>query len=288
MKIVGFSFIRNAVKYDYPFVEAVRSILPICEEVVLVVGQSEDETLALAESIDPERVRIIQTVWNDNLRKSGFVLSQQTNIAFDAIAQADWCFYIQGDEVLHDDYYDSLRASMERHLDNPEVEGLLFEYKHFYGSYDFVGDSRKWYRKEVRAIRNDKTIRSYRDAQGFRKHDRKLFVKPANALIHHYGWVKHPEKQQMKQKNFNKLWHTDEWMKENIPDVDTFDYSKIDSLIRFEGKHPQVMQERIRQVNWQFSFDPTQRSLSWKERWSRAIEYVTGIRVGEHKNYKLL
>lgn len=288
MKVVGFSIIRNAMIYDYPIVEAILSIEPLCDEIIIAVGKSEDDTLALVAQIHP-KVRIIETVWDDNLRKSGLVLAAETNKAFDAIpSDADWCFYIQADEVLHEKYYNAVKKAMQIYLDNIRVEGLLFDYQHFYGSYDFIGDSRNWYRKEIRIIRKDATIRSYLDAQGFRKAEKKLQVMPVNASIYHYGWVKHPKHQQMKQKNFNRYWHDDYWMNENILDVNEFDYSQIDSLKKFEGTHPAVMQQRIRQMNWQFSFDPTQKKLSFKERVSRWMEQITGIRIGEYQNYKLL
>ncbi|MEN0048348.1 MAG: glycosyltransferase family 2 protein [Bacteroidota bacterium] len=288
MKVTGFSFIRNAVKYDYPIVEAIRSILPLCDEVVVAVGKSEDETLSLVQNIDA-KVRVIKTVWEDQIRTSGSVLAMETNKAFDAIsADTDWCFYVQGDEVLHEKYIPNVRSTMERWLKDEQTEGLLLNYLHFYGSYDYIGDSRKWYRNEVRIIRKDERIRSFQDAQGFRKDGKKLKVRAVDAYIHHYGWVKHPEKQQQKQLNFNKLWHDDEWMKENIPKVEQFDYSKIDSLRRFEGTHPKVIQQRIQQMNWEFSFDPTLRKLAWKEQLSRWFEHWTGVRLGEYKNYKMI
>lgn len=289
MKVVGFTFIRNALLYDYPIAEAIRSILPVCDEVVVAVGQSEDATLELIQALDTSKIRILQTVWDDSLREGGRVLAEETNKAFDAIAaDADWCFYIQGDEVLHEQYQEAVRESMHRHLNEERVEGLLFDYLHFYGSYDFVGDSRRWYRREVRIIRNDKTIRSYRDAQGFRKAGKKLRVKLANASIYHYGWVKHPKQQQQKQRTFNKLWHDDSWMQEYIPDVSEFDYGQVDSLRRFEGTHPAVIQPRIATMNWQFTFDPTQRRLSLKEQCSRCVERRFGYRIGEYRNYVLV
>ncbi len=289
MRIVGFTFIKNAIKYDYPIVEAIQSILPLCDEVVVAVGKSEDNTLELVSSIDPKKVKIIETTWDENLREGGFVLAEETNKAFDAIdSTADWCFYIQGDEVLHEKYFDEVKHAMLQYKDDLRVEGLLFKYRHFYGSYDYVGNSRKWYRHEVRIIRNDKSIRSYKDAQGFRKHGKKLHVKPINAYIHHYGWVKNPRQQQLKQQNFNKLWHSDLWVSQHVSDDDEFDYSQVDSLKLFEGTHPEVIQERIKQTNWKFSFDPTKRKLSVKEQFSRIVEKWTGYRIGEYKNYKLL
>lgn len=289
MKVSGFTIARNIIKYDYPIVEAINSILPICDELVVAVGKSEDDTLSLIRSINSPKIRIIETVWDDSLREGGKVLADETNKAFDAIGnESDWCFYIQGDEVVHEKYLPVIRAAMQQHKDDQRVEGLLFNYTHFYGSYDYVGDSRMWYRKEIRIIRNDKNIRSYRDAQGFRKNGNKLNVKAIDAAVYHYGWVKPPAAQQAKQQSFNKLWHDDEWMKKNVPDVNEFDYSQIDSVLRFNGTHPQLMLARIAKMNWKFSFDPTKRKLSFKKRALRFIEKTFGWRVGEYKNYTII
>lgn len=287
MFVSGFTIVRNAVKFDYPVVEAIRSILPLCDEFVVAVGKSEDETLQLIRSIGDPKIRIIETVWNDSLREGGRVLADETNKAFDALSEkADWCFYIQGDEVIHEQYHEAIRRAMLEWKDDARVDGLLFHYKHFYGSFDFVADSRKWYRNEIRIVRRNPEIRSYKDAQGFRKKDgSKLRVKPAGAYVYHYGWVKPPEAQQAKQQNFHKMWHDDQWMKKNIPDVEQFDYSKIDSLSKFTGTHPLVMQERIRRQNWQFSFDPSKKKWGLKMRLLMWFEHTTGIRIGEYKNY---
>ena len=267
MKVSGFTIVRNAIKYDYPIVEAITSILPLCDEVVVAVGNSDDDTLALIKSISSDKIKIIETVWDESLREGGRVLADETNKAFAAIAKdSDWCFYIQGDEVIHEKYLPIIRTAMQDYKNDISVEGLLFNYKHFYGSYDYVGDSRQWYRKEIRIVRNDKMISSYRDAQGFRKNGEKLKVKQIEAFVYHYGWVKPPEAQQAKQETFNKLWHDDEWMKNNIPRVDQFDYSLIDSLVHFNGTHPLVMQNRIAKMNWEFSFDPTKKKLSAKQK----------------------
>lgn len=289
MKVSGFTFIRNAIKYDYPVVEAITSILPLCDEFLVAVGNSEDSTRELIEGIGSPKIRIIDTVWDDSLREGGRVLAIETDKAFDALStDSDWAFYIQGDEVLHEQYLELLKQTMLKWKDHPEVEGLLLNYRHFYGSYDFVGDSRRWYRKEVRIIRNDKSIRSYRDAQGFRKGDRPLNVKQVDATMYHYGWVKPPEAQQAKQENFNKLWHDDEWVEKNVPKTEGFDYSMIDSLAHFKGTHPNVIQERIKRQNWNFSFDPTRKRLPFKSRLLHSIEKLTGWRVGEYRNYRVI
>lgn len=287
MFVSGFTIVRNAIRFDYPIVEAITSILPLCDEFVVAVGKSEDDTLALIRSINDPKIRIIETVWNDALREGGRVLADETNKAFDAIyPKADWCFYIQGDEVIHEKYHPAIRSAMQEWKDDQSVDGLLFNYTHFYGSYDYTGDSRRWYRKEIRIIRRDDTIRSYRDAQGFRRKDNsKLRVKPVDAFVYHYGWVKPPEAQQAKQQSFHKMWHDDQWMEKNIPKVDSFDYSQVDSLAHFTGTHPLVMQERISRQNWKFSFDPTKKRWGIKMRFLMWVEKTTGFRIGEYKNY---
>ena len=288
VKVSGFTIVRNAIKYDYPVVESICSILPLCDEVIVVVGNSEDGTRALVESIGSPKIRIIDTVWDDSLRNGGKVLAVETNKAFDAISpESTWAIYIQADEVLHDEGNRKLRDAMEKWESYPEVEGFVVDYLHFYGSYNFIADSRKWYRKEVRIIRNDKKIRSYKDAQGFRKKEKKLTVKPTGAIMCHYGWVKPPELIRSKLQYFHTLWHDEEWMEKNQAKLESFDYSGIDSLALFKGTHPSIMQKRISRKNWKFEFDPTQKKFPPIFRLLNWLEKKTGILPGEYRNYKI-
>jgi glycosyltransferase involved in cell wall biosynthesis len=289
MFISGFTFVRNAIKFDYPVVEAILSILPICDEVVVAVGNSDDDTLGLIQSIDSPKIKIIETIWDDSLRKGGQVLAVETDKALAAVSpDADWCFYIQGDEVVHEQYLPVIRQAMQENLSQKQVEGLLFKYTHFYGSYQYVADSFKWYRREIRVIRNTGKVRSYRDAQGFRTIDnQKLNVKLIDAYVYHYGWVKPPEIQREKMKSSIKFWANEEETNSLKPQLDNFDYSEIDSLSHFEDTHPKVMQERIERVNWLFDFNIEVKRLSFKNRVRMAIEKLTGWRIGEYRNYRI-
>jgi hypothetical protein len=289
VRVTGFTFIRNAIKYDYPIVEAISSILPLCDDFVVAVGNSSDETLALIRGINSSKIRIIETVWDDHLREGGKVLALETDKAFAAIGpESDWCFYIQGDEVLHEKYHTTVRKAMEDNLNHAEVDGLLFSYMHFYGSYDYVATASRWYRHEIRIIRNDKQIYSFRDAQGFRKQaDRKLCVKAVDATMYHYGWVRPPEKMQHKQRDFQRLWHSDRWIDQNIENADAFDYSGIDRLERFTGTHPRVMQDRIKRLNWSFSRDISKNRKTWKDRFKDVLKRYAGLDF-TYKNYRLL
>ena len=199
MRVSGFTFVRNAVKYDFPVVEAIRSILPIVDEFVVNVGDSDDGTLALIRAIGDPRLRVIESVWDESQRKDGAVFRQQTDIAL-AQCTGDWAFYLQADEVIHERELPRIQACMERSLSRPEVLGLMFRYLHFYGDYDTVNP---WfYRKEIRVVRNHGRIRSHGDAVGFYSLDD---PRPLNLVkgppsryvrtgchIYHYGWVKDP------------------------------------------------------------------------------------------------
>lgn len=289
MKVSGFTIVRNALKFDYPVRESILSVLPVVDEMIVCIGQSEDDTEAYIRSIGSDKIKIVPSVWDDRLREGGRVLAEETNKAFRAISpDSTWGFYIQADEVLHEKYHQTVRESMLRYQEDKQVEGLLFNYTHFYGSYKYVGNSRKWYRNEIRIVRNDANIRSYRDAQGFRKNDAKLKVKAIDANIYHYGWVKPPEAQQAKQEHFNKLWHDDQWMEKNIAKAAEYDYQQIDSLLTFSGTHPACMEERLKRYNWNFEFDPNKAKLSLKDKALIWLEKSTGWRPGEYKNYEVL
>jgi hypothetical protein len=294
MKVSGFTFIRNAVKNDYSIVEAITSILPLCDEFIVALGDSEDETENLINSIGSPKIKIIHTVWDTSVRDGGKVFADETDKAFNAIStDTDWAFYIQGDEVVHEKYLPLIKKEMEENLSDNKVEGLLFKYLHFYGSYDYYGHSRRWYRREIRIVRNNKDIRSYRDAQGFRWVDnRKIQVKLIDAYIYHYGWVKPPSGLANKLRNFNQFYHDDEWMAQNLPETFTFDYShkNPDRLVHFTGTHPAVMQKRLAATSWSLDIDLKEldKKMSLRRKALQKIEDITGWRVSEYRNYKII
>ncbi|RXK50899.1 glycosyltransferase family protein [Aquirufa rosea] len=291
MKIAGFTFIRNAIKNDYAILEAINSILPICEEMVVAVGQSEDDTLALIQSIASPKIRIVETVWDESQREGGRTFALETDKAYAAISpDTDWAFYIQGDECVHEDDLPIIKQCMEHYLSDEKVEGLLFNYRHFYGSYDFVAVSRRWYRREIRVVRFNSAVHSYKDAQGFRKDGRKMFVKHIPACIYHYGWVKPPQGLNNKVRNFTQFYHDDDWLAANVPPNYQFDYGNAERLTRFEGTHPQVMHDRIAQQNWPFQVDAKElrKRMSWRRKILQQIEDWTGKRIGEYRNYRII
>ncbi|MBL0056969.1 MAG: glycosyltransferase family 2 protein [Chitinophagaceae bacterium] len=296
MKVSGFTFVRNAVKYGYPVVESISSILPLVDEMIVCLGDSDDETRELIGSIGSEKIRIIESVWDIRLWKDAGVLAVETNKALDATAtDSDWLFYIQADEVVHEKYHAVIKAAMQEFLPDPRVEGLVFLYHHFYGSYRFIADGRKWYSRELRVIRNDKSIRSYRDAQGFRwKNGKKLAAKEIDAYVFHYGWVRDPGTMQninsLISVNYGRLTNR---MKTDLDELKTidkgFNYAGIDVVVPFNGTHPLVMKKRVDSENWETGIDPGKKKFRnlkhvllyflWKRFGWRPFEYRNYIRI---------
>ena len=289
MKVTGFSFIKNAVRFQYPIVEALSSILPICDEIIVAVGDSEDHTRSLVAGIDP-KIRILDSTWDDTLKKGGRVLAVETDKAFRAIGtDSDWCVYIQGDEVMHEDGHDAVVNAMKKWKDHKQVDGLLLKYRHFFGSYDYVGAEGGWYGNEIRVIRNDKSIYSYRDAQGFRKgNNEKLLVKPADAYIHHYGWVQNPKVMKAKLIVKDKIYDGKEGDLENIVVPENFPFSLVNALNKFTGTHPNVMQQRINNMSWTFHYDISKNKFKLKDRFKNLVEKLTGKRLFSYRNYKII
>ena len=286
MKISGFTVVRNGILMGYPVLQSLRSLLPLVDELVVGVGQSEDQTKEMILSLNEPKIRIFDSFWDTQKTKGGLILSEKTNEALDQ-CKYDWCVYLQADEVLHESDLPSIHQAIERADKNPAIQGLLFKYIHFYGGYDSIATSRKWYRNEIRVVRRSSGIRSHNDAQGFRVEGEKPVVAPANGRIFHYGWVKPPKMMGEKSKLLSRWWHGNK-MDHQFTD---FQYDRQYGLKRFEGSHPAVMRELVASQDW--TFDPTRRLADWKLKDARlvisdVIEKIFHHRMGEYKPYQLL
>lgn len=293
MKISGFSFVRNGIKLGYPVTESIKSILPICDEFVISVGQSEDDTLEQIQAINNPKIKIIETKWDDKLFVRGAINAYQTNIALKECV-GDWGFYVQADEVVHEKYLLTIKTNCLKYLKVKEVEGLLFDYKHFWGSFNKYHKTRNWYRAEVRIVRNHIGVESFQSAQGFRLNGRKLNVARAEAEIFHYGWVRPPKTMTKKKIALDTLHHDKNWVKEHNPEPEKeFDYGNLKNCATYTDSHPEVMKEFIEKTNQLIYINPKStekhkhdklwiRLLSWIER------HILKYQIGEWKNYVII
>ena len=286
LKISGFTVVRNGVRMGYPFIESIRSILPLVDEFVIGVGQGDDDTKERILAIGDAKIRVFDSVWDTTKTKGGLILSDKTNEALDQ-CKNDWCFYLQADELVHEMDLPQIHRAIQTADGLPEVQGLLFRYIHFYGSYQTIATSRKWYRNEVRVVRRSSGIRSHNDAQGFRVGDEKPVVIRSGGRIFHYGWVKPPETMGEKSKQLSRWWHGNK-MDHQFND---FQYDRQYGLKRYEGPHPAIMRELVGSQDW--TFDPTRKVSDWKLKDVRLVvsdllEKAFNRRFGEYKPYRLL
>ena len=297
MKVSGFTLLRNGVRFDYPFLESLRSLLPLVDELIVNVGIGDDSTLEevrrFAESEGQGKVRWFESRWpfdDPAKRKGGLILSEQTNLSLDRCT-GDWCIYLQADEVFHEEDASRLRASLERCYGDAGIEGLLFDYVHLYGSFDVVQRTRSAYRREVRAFKRSSGARSVGDAQSFRKADgSKLRVARAGARVFHYGWVRTPEAMKEKTVFMDRLYHQDA-ADGDVPHTgDNFRYKRFWGLYRFEGSNPAVMRDRIARKGWHWDLERSPFVWNWKDAKKIGldlIERATGIRLFEYRSYRL-
>jgi len=285
MKVSGFTFLRNGQILGYPFVESIKSILPIVDEFVIALGPCEDETEAMLEAIDDPKIRILHTQWNEAMRDRGYVYGQQKMIA-QFNCTGDWAFYLEADEVVHEKDLGKIVDAMERYRDDDRVEALLFDYIHFYGNANSYLDSPGWYRRAPRIIKN--SLRSYAPDGLFwlvlerNKRGRYPYAALTGATMYHYGWVRSEEQMNLKSEKVQKYWN-----KKPEP----IDYTQIDPTIikEFKGSHPKVIQPWLPKAEGVFEADPhhilTRRER--KHRWMLKLEKLFGLELSK-KHYHLV
>jgi hypothetical protein len=265
MRISGFTFVRNATKLYFPIQESIRSALPLVDEFVVALGEGDpdDRTREQIEAIGDPRIRVIPTQWDLVRFPNGTENAHQTDIA-KAACTGDWLLYLQADEVLHEDEVSPLRERCARLLDEPAVEGLLFDYYHFWGDYWHYQVAHGWYAREIRIIRNEPAIHAWRSAQSFRRIPNfdgysyrqkagtyKLGVAPAHAHIYHYGWARPPHLMQAKRKALAGIHRGESSVERQFQaQPPQYDYGPLRLVAPFQGRHPAVMQDRIAAFDW--------------------------------------
>lgn len=240
MRVSGFTIARNVLKFGYPVVESIRSILPVVDEFIVNVGDSEDGTLDLIRSIRDPKIRIIENTWD--MTQGPEVLSGQTNLALKECA-GDWAFYLQSDEVVHEADLPKLTRAMQSALGDDNVDALRLRWLHFYGSYYRYRIDLGWYQKQDRIIRNDGRVESCGDAFGFRRTDgQEIRRKNTGAFVYHYGWVQTNDVMTARRANASEIGFT------RLADDERrriYDYGDLERFPAYFGSNPSVMRKRI-------------------------------------------
>ena len=281
----GFTIVRNAVTLDYPIIPAVRSLLDVCDEVIVNVGRSDDGTRELVASLGDPRVRILDTVWD--FSRGSTALAVETDRAM-AACRGAWGLYVQADEVLDERGAEILKQRVGEWDRDARVEGLLVDYLHFYGDFDTLATDRHWYRREVRCVRLGRDVRSYQDAQGFRvgPEERRVRARATAARMFHYGWARPPAALRRKLAASRDIFT-------EVPDRTAareargrLDWTPL--LRRFTGEHPRAAGDWVaeRRDHAGPGVGPRRfRRQHLRLYLSDWIERLTGARVFEYRNY---
>lgn len=260
MKVSGFTFLRNAQINGYPFVESIRSLLPLVDEYICVIGYSQDDTKQMVRDIGDPKIRIIESSWNEEMHDRGFVYGQQKMIA-QFNCSGDWAFYLEADEVLHESELYQIKSAMEKNLNDTTVEALYFDFKHFYGTSDQVGIA--GYRRAPRVIRNN--IRSIAPDGLFwvvldkNKKGRYPRAKFGGGSVYHYGHCRNVAKMAEKLKQVGKYW--------GGAHEEFTGYGRIDTaeLRTFTGTHPKIMERWLREESECVFFQEPNYSLTKRD-----------------------
>ena len=291
MIITGFTYVRNGFEYQYPFIESIKSLLPIVDELIVVVGDSSDRTRRAIEELGEVKIKIIDSIWDPSLRIGGKLFAEQANIGIRK-ATGDWLIHLQADEVLMESSRDEILECIKYADSKDEIDGVLFPFLHFWGDYNHIRNTRRTHRFEIRAFKNHRKILSYRDSQGFRKYlgnrnGKKLKVIKTKAKVFHYSYSRHPKLMKKKSNYFKRFWHPDNWI-ERETNNNPFDFNLVDKLEIYNGHHPQFMKNAIRNKDWHFHYNPSTSNMKLKDRVLYAIEKLTRHRLFEYKNYILI
>ncbi|NOZ36151.1 MAG: glycosyltransferase [Chlorobi bacterium] len=314
MKISGFTMGKNVSKLYYPIRESIESILPIVDEFVIALGDSDedDNTEDIIKQINSPKIKIIHTVWDIETYPNGTENARQTNIAKEACT-GDWLLHLQADEVIHEKYLDRIKNACQKYLDNDKVEGFLFQYKHFFGDYNHYNNAHGWYPKEIRLIRNKPDIYSFRSAQSFKRvpnFDKKDFrqsngtfplnVVELDAYIYHYGWVRPPEYMQKKTKSLDTIHKGKEKVEYEYKNKDiNFDYGNLSNLSVFKETHPKVMENKIKAFNWadklhyEKNYKPSRAKMKHEKFKSKLLTFISkkifgGKQLLGYSNWKII
>ncbi|MBF0363550.1 MAG: hypothetical protein HQK49_21195 [Oligoflexia bacterium] len=295
-KISGFTFIKNGLTLGYPIKESILSIEPLCDEIIINVGFNDEQLRKddgtyqyLRDNLTSKKFIFLKSFWNPNQLSRGLVLSEQTNIALQA-TKGKYAQYIQADEAIHEQDLPTIESEIKNMEQDNKINGLIFNYLHFYGNTDIIKHTRNIYRREVRLIRNGIGIKSYLDAQGFRHQEsnKKVMAKIINAHIFHYGWAREQMIMSNKVKVMDRLYNHGENEVKNNKD---FIYEKIWGLKKYCNDHPAVMKEWIN--NHKNNIDILNLPLRFEIKnfgllISDLIEKYTNYRIGEYKNYHII
>jgi len=212
--------IKNAIKQGYCFWDSLCSCLPFADEIIISDGYSDDETyeyLLKFKEVHGGKIpiKMFRDKWDDT-SYHGEVIAKISNLNLER-AKCDWIYYLQADEIIHEDSIDHIKhiASL------PDFNAVSFPFHHFIEQWE---PSDEGYTEAIRMIRNHRNIYLVGDAWNFEGDTAP--VCPAGHSpkpIYHFAWV-FPKNNHVKRIEHSKIYkNIDEYqirMREAVAQID--------------------------------------------------------------------
>lgn len=273
MRVGAFIYVRNGIKLGYPFIESIRSILHYVHDIVVLVGDSDDGTREAVKAIHTNKLRIVDTVWDQASIDDSTIYDKQVNLGILASDPgANMLIHLQADEVLHEKDIPHLDMMMKHTYYRKDVDAIILPVFHFYGDYKHIAPSRRQTQWQIRVIKNHTFIGSADKGKSFRwfldednpnDKGKLLRCRAARAFIYDYSGL-------MKSKQPKGI------------DINT----QIDFLRPFPSSHPRVMENRIAQQDWTFEYDPSKNNMTKTEKMLKFFDDHLNIQPFLKKDYK--
>ncbi len=256
--LAGFSYIYNAIDFDIPFVESIKSVIDAVDQFVLTECYSKDNTWEVCLQLRdeyPDKIKLLRHKWVTHYSE----ISTLANWTMTHIAEnIKYCIQLQSDEVAHEKDLDLLRRLPNlMHLNNKTA--AMWQYHHFIGNPETVFPF--CYSELVRVVKRGENWEVIGDGVQFNKYGNLV---PADEVlktdieIFHYGKMKDPKKGFKKEVDFQNLFkdigfpdpkmkEMQERLGEEYCDyVYLFESNVVDNKIKeFKGTHPKVMQDYL-------------------------------------------
>jgi glycosyltransferase involved in cell wall biosynthesis len=173
MTISAFTMVTDGIKYGYPFIENIKSMLPLVDEYIIIDGGSTDGTRKAIESLNESKVKIVNdedTKWEYNW--DFWRIIHNFNRGFQE-CKGDIVLCLDADYIIHEDSYDGLFQSFKDMINLNKIQSQ-------YCRYNFMLADRFFFKKDRTLAVNMKLCK-----------EKRLNVKWGIDL-EHWGWGAEP------------------------------------------------------------------------------------------------
>lgn len=259
-KFSVYTIIKDAIRQDYSVLEAINSVLPIADEVIINCGDSSDGTTGLIHKAYDgfDKVKIFERKWAGRDKGIQF-LTEESNWAKDQCSN-EIAMYLQADEVYHEDDLPKILDAVKTLNERQDLVGAIYKWRHLDGDYATLNPTS--YPAEVRLIKRGQ-LKSIGDAQSMGievgdkvnllnvMHFQHLLLN-TDIRVFHTGWAREPKKMLDKLVSFDSFYHNEHELRLMHKDNDKkhpggeYNYGERTFHVKLEETLPSVLFPRAK------------------------------------------